>query len=101
MSREFNTIDDGYPAQIIRVKTESWVDLKKQLHFKKTVRQMRSLTKSDYYAFEDDVYDGGFDLMDLGSLDDGFYQLICHYEQDENGNVDGVTYDFIRIKETN
>jgi len=95
-----NIIETGYPAQIIRIKTESWVDCVYQLIFKKTIRQMRSLTNGDYYLFEDEVNEDFFEELDLGSCNDGFYQIIGNYETDENGNIDGCTYELTRLIES-
>ena len=85
-------------TQIIRVKTESWVDNKNQLIFKKTIRQMRNMTKSNHYSFESEVGDNGcFEDIDFSNFDDGHYNLICHYEFDENGKCDRIIYSTKRL----
>lgn len=87
--------NDKYPAQIIRVKTESWIDSANQLHFKKTIRQMRSLTNGKFYAFESELLDCGicgFTDIDFSGMIDGFYELVCDYETDEYGICDNVNY---------
>lgn len=89
------------PLHVIKVKTDVWIDSGGQLIYKKTIRQMRTLTDVDWYAFEEELGGAGGPegLEGIEDLADGLYRMACYYDTDEHGVCDGVSYSFHEYRE--
>lgn len=92
---------------VIRVKTDRWVDCHGQLVIKKTIRQMRSMSESNrnYLAFEDELSQMGADVCDsslsgIEGLKDGLYEMFLKWASTdcETGYVDDIEFGFREIE---
>ena len=54
---ESNINRENIQKDIVKIKTESWVNSRNELVIQKVIRQMRSLSESssEYLAFEDEL----------------------------------------------
>ena len=105
---EENIQNENQREDIVKVRTDTYINNKGELVIQKTIRQMRSLSKSPngYLAFEEELSMCGTDaigtsLIGVEDLDDGLYRMIvaCKGRDWETGYVDEVEFKFEPIDE--
>lgn len=105
---DFTNTTESKPKQkdVIRIKTDRWVNANGELVIQKNIRQLRRMSVTEYgcYMFEEEINQVGTDCLDsstpeLESLEDGVYEMYPkHISREwESGYICDVEWGFKKL----